>query len=136
MLDLDQVYGFDETMARDGVKMILDSKGEQYFVIRRIPNSDYERDLSREFRRHKKILDLETEDSEKLSQKLMAEVLAKTVVTGWKGMSLKGKKLDYNFENTVKILIAYPPLRSAILDFAQDIKNYRLTDDVAEIKKS
>jgi hypothetical protein len=136
MLDIDKVFGYDEAMARDGVKMILDSKGEQYFLVRRIPNPDYERRLSQEFRRNKKILDLETEDSEKLSQKLMADVLARTVLLGWEGISLKGKKLAFNHENAVKLLIDYPSLRATLLEFAQDTKNFRPTDNLEEIKKS
>lgn len=136
MLDIDKVFGFDEKMAQDGVKMILDAKGEQYFIVRRIPNPEYERLLSKEFRRHKKILDLETEDSEKLSQRLMAEVLAKTVLVGWEGIALKGKKLaSYNVDVAKNLLIDYPSLRSSILEFAQDTKNFRPTDNVEEIKK-
>jgi len=136
MLDVDKVFGFDQTMATEGVKMVLDAAGSQYFLVRRIPNPDYERQLSKEFRRNKKVLDLETEDSEKLSQKLMAEVLARTVLIGWEGISLKGKKMSFSVEHATQLLIAYPSLRSAILEFAQDTKNFRPADEVAEVKKS
>jgi hypothetical protein len=136
MFDIDKVYGFDEKLSHDGVKMVLDAAGEQYFLVRRIPNPDYERLLSKEFRRHKKVLDLETADSEKLSQKLMSEVLAKTILIGWDGVALKGKKLAFSVENAVKLLIEYPVLRSSIMEFAQDIKNFRPAESVEEIKKS
>ena len=136
MLDIDKVFGFDEKMAQDGVKMELDAEGKQYFIVRRVPNSDYEHLLSGEWRRYKKILDMKTEESEKLSQKLMANVLAKTVLIGWEGVSLKGKKLPaYSVEVAKNLLIDYPAMRTAILDFAQEMDNFRPTDNVEEIKK-
>ncbi|MDD5486774.1 MAG: hypothetical protein WDA41_07965 [Candidatus Neomarinimicrobiota bacterium] len=135
MFDIDKVFGFDDKMAQEGVKMFLDAKGEQYFLVRRIPNPDYERMLSREFRRNKRLLEMETPESELLSQKLMAEVLAKTVLIGWEGIAVKGKKLPFSVEGAAKILTEYPNLRSAVLEFGQDTKNFRPTDDVEEVKK-
>jgi len=135
MLDIDKVFGFDEKMAKDGVKMILDIKGEQFFLVRRTPNPDYERQLGQEYRRYEKVLKLKTPESEELSQKLMAEVLAKTVLIGWGGISVKGKKLEFTVENATKLLLDYPALRTSIIDFAQEASNFRPTDDSAEIKK-
>jgi len=135
MLDIDKVFGFDEKMAKDGVKMILDIKGEQFFLVRRTPNPDYERQLGQEYRRYEKVLKLKTPESEELSQKLMAEVLAKTVLIGWGGISVKGKKLEFTVENATKLLLDYPALRTSIIDFAQEASNFRPTDDPAEIKK-
>jgi len=135
MLDIDKVFGFDKKMAEDGVKMILDVKGEQFFLVRRIPNPDYERQLGQEYRRWEKVLKMKTPEAEELSQKLMAEVLARTVLIGWSGISNKGKKLEFNVENATKLMLEYPALRSAVVEFAQEPSNYRPTDDVAEVKK-
>lgn len=135
MLDIDRVFGFDKKMADEGVKMVLDVKGEQFFLVRKIPNPDYERQLGQEYRRWEKVLKMKTPEAEELSQKLMAEVVSRTVLIGWGGISLKGKKLEFSPENAAKLLIEYPSLRSAVMDFAQETSNFRPTDDVAEVKK-
>ena len=138
MLDIDRVFGFDESLASDGVKMVLDAKGQQFFIVRRIPNPEYQRKLEQEFRRNEKVLKFGADDpeTEKLSQKLMAEVIAKTVLVGLTGITVKGKKVVYSIENAIKLLIDYPTLRASIIEFGQDTTNYRLVDEVEEVKKS
>jgi hypothetical protein len=76
------------------------------FLIARAGNRKYGRALSEAVTKNQIKLDLKDDAADALSDKLMAEVLAKTILLGWKGeINFKGEPLAYSYENAVKVLM-------------------------------
>ncbi len=140
MFDLDKGYGFNEKLADEGVKMVIgpDEK-EDYFLIRRIPNKDYTREMNKVQQANHKMLEyLKRQDSDKhseLNTKLLCDVMGKTVLVGWGTIVVGGKKVKYSSKEAVKLLVDYRDFKSDVIDFATDNNNYPLELDVEEIKK-
>ena len=121
--DLTAAYATNSKLVEDGAKMVLTE--DSFCIIARIPNEKYTRKLSKEVERHQRLLDLKTDESEKMSNIIMSSVLAETVLIGWEGLVFEGKPIKYSVENAQKVLRAYPDFRRSIVEFANDITNYR-----------
>ena len=122
MFDVSKAFGTDPKKAAEGVNMYLNAEKTDYFIIRRIPgNKDYERELQKEYRRHEKAIKFgdREEAVDALSTKLLAKVLANTVLVGWENIAVKGKKLAYSIEAAQKLLIEFSDLRQAITEGAR-----------------
>jgi len=133
MFDLNTAFGVDETRVEEGVKMIFTD--DSYLVVARMPNNRYERELSSQVERHAAVLELKTPESEKLNKDILAEVIAKTVILDWKGITDGGKVIKYSAESARKMLIKYSDLKKAVVRFAEDINNYRSAEEKAAVKK-
>ena len=133
MFDLSAAFGTNEQSVEEGVKFQLDDSS--YLLIARMPNSRYRRELSLQVERNSRVLDLKTAESEKLNSEIMVDVIAKTVLLGWEGITQDGKKLEYSTENAKAMLMKYDDFRKVVTDFASDINNYRQAQEEETIKK-
>lgn len=136
MFDINENYGFNKDLADDGAKMILDPDGKEYFVVRRTPNPEYRRLLSQKYRRHERLVKKKSKDADALAEKLMAEVVAATVLIGWKGVGQAGKSIPYSEKAALDLLMKFPELKTDIIEFSGDLSNYQNEEDFVEIKKS
>lgn len=142
MTDIMTSYGYNERAAEEGVKMYVgaDEKTE-YVVIRRANNKSYVRELTSILQANAKRLEaLEKTDQqsyEALNARLMAEVLAKTVVVGFgPGVTFNKKPIPDTWEARQEILMAPTSLKLKCIEFANDDKNYPVELDVEDVKKS
>lgn len=141
MADLMTMFGYDETTAESGVKMILGANpATEYAVICRYGNKNYDRVLTKVMQDNNKALELlKTVDPEaynKKNRELVAEVVAKTVfVELGPGITVNGKKVDNTWEARRDILLLPTDFYSKVVEFSQDKSNYPVKKDVEEIKK-
>lgn len=140
MADFNKLYDFDEELADKGAKMIVGPNPEEdYVFVRRIPNPEYQRELDRVLQANHKVLEYSKQQDpkkyEELNGKLLAGVIAKTVVTGWGVVKLDGKTLKFNVKNATLLLTRYPEFRGDLIDFGRDRNNYPAKVDVEEVKK-
>jgi len=140
MFDVTKSYGFDKEAANTGVKMIVGADDEDYILIKKMPNDDYQRELQKVSAANDKILThlklQNPEEHTKLDRRLQCQVMAKTVVIGWgKTFGENDKLIKYSADECARMLEEYPDFRYACSEFAQDKLNYPLVPDVKEIKK-
>jgi hypothetical protein len=140
MFDLEKSYGYDKVAADKGMKKPLGVDPEEYIQLRYIPgNKEYKALLMKKYRASSQILEFYKDKpdlAEEISSKIMAEVLAETVVTGWgKEFAVKGKAIPFSAENCVKVFLDYPAFRQDCLAWADDKANYPLVSDETTVEK-
>lgn len=58
------------------------------------------------------------------------EISVKVFVEGcmldWEGVEIDGKKVDFSFDDAVKLLVSLPELAQALIEHASDKDNYRV----------
>lgn len=108
------------------------------FLIARSDNKRFLSRISEEYTKHQEKIDAGGEEAEKLSEKIMAEVMAETVVLDWKGVAYKGKPFPYSKANVVKIF-TQPEMRDfhdVLINLAADAEAYRLKEEAEQTKNS
>jgi ribosomal protein L15 len=138
--DLNKIYDFDEKLAEEGAKMIIGpNQKEDFILVRRIPNPEYQRELDKVMQASHKVLEFAKQQDpkkyEELNGKLLAKVVARTVVTGWGVVKVDGKVKKFSASAAEEILTKYPEFRGDVIDFARDRSNYPAQVDVEEVKK-
>lgn len=106
------------------------------FIVARSGNKKYGKLLSDLVKKNQIALDLKDDAADDLSDKLMAEVLAKTILVGWKGeITYKGEKLKYSTANAMKLL-AHADFRALVSRWADDREQYRAKQIEEKVKNS
>lgn len=96
------------------------------FIVARAGNKKYGKLLSELVKKHQIALDLKDDAADELSDRLMAEVLSKTILVGWKGeITYKGEKLKYSTANAAKLL-AHADFRAQVSRWADDREAFRV----------
>lgn len=121
MLDIFSTFATDEVAENEGV-WVPHSKAR--FLIGRAGNRNYVKLLGEQIEKHQLELDAKDEAADKLSQKIMIDVVAKTVLLGWENLAYKGKPLAYSVENAV-MLLKHKDFRLLVSKMSDDINNFR-----------
>lgn len=122
MFDVFAEYATDTALENEGTWMEL---GEAKFLIARSGNKNYTRQLTRAVERHKKLLDRKDDAADKLSDEIMVNVLAETVLLGWEGVAFKGEALPYSVDNAKKLL-GIKDFRRQIMELADDFDAFKV----------
>lgn len=125
MLDVFNEYATKEHLENDGTWVEL---GDAKFLIARTGNKRYVRKLSKAVDRHKKLLDRKDDAADKLSDQIMVDVIAETILLGWQGVSFKGETMPYSLENA-KTLLAIKDFRRQIVELADDFDAYKAVEE-------
>lgn len=103
-------------------------------LIARTGNDRYARLLSAKYEEHQRALDLKSEASEQLSKQIMIEVMAETILLGWRGeMKAKGEALTYSVANATRLL-GVKDFRALVNRLASDFDSYRAAQEEAVVK--
>ncbi len=123
MLDVFEKFATDETKEECGVEVSL---GEGVsLTIARANNSAFLRMIQEEADKvAEKSATLNEDEAEELDKQAMLNVLAKTVLLGWTGLSYKGKPIKYNTANAVKLL-KHKDFRRLVMEHANNFEHYR-----------
>lgn len=118
-----------------GKGVILDYPGFSISIHRAGgANKKYAQALVNKMRPHRHKVQNGTMDEE-VAQKLLIEVFAETVVTGWENVKGKdGKEIPYTKENCVKLLTDLPELFKDIQDQATSIAIFKSEIEETDIK--
>lgn len=131
MLDIFAQYATDETLENNGTWFELGAGAE--VLVARAGNRKYGKLLTKEVERARKVLDLADDVAEAKSDEIMVDVLANTILLGWKGLQYKGEAIEYSVENAKKLL-AHKDFRKAVAQFADDVEAYKIKEEQAQGK--
>jgi hypothetical protein len=125
-MDLKKTFGTDKEKEKKG---IVKQIGEGAWVrIARIGNPDYERVLTALSKPYRLQIQRGTLDP-KIQDKLYIEVIAKTVLLDWGGITDNGVDVAYSVENAIKMLTDYPDFLEFIVAEANRLENFKLQAD-------
>lgn len=121
-MDIFSTYATDESKETEGVWQEI---GDAKFLIARSGNPNYVKKLSKLFEQNQKSLERKDDAADKLSEKLMVDVLAGTILLGWENVQFKGEALPYSHENAVKLL-GVKDFRKQVVQLSDDFGSYKL----------
>ena len=124
MLDIFKEYATDEKLELGGVTKEL---GEGKFTIGRARNDNYLKFYGDLQAANADKLRLGGEEAKKLSEELLLEVYAKTILLGWENVAFQGKKLPYSTENAIKLL-RVKDFFAVVNTWAHDIANFKAVE--------
>lgn len=134
---------FYNTFATDknlesGAGVTLDYGKDGKITIHRAggANQKYARVASVKLKPYSRQIQTGTADPDVI-KRVMAEIYADAVITGWEGVTDKnGKTIPYSKENVVKLLVDLPDLFEEIQKQADLISNFRAEQIEADAKNS
>jgi len=140
MLDIFKQYATDPQAEQDGREFPF---GEGvYLCIARANNARYTHMLNARFQQFKHELDKKNTPEEiaagrARSDKIMAEVMAHTVLLGWRGpLGFKGQLVgDYSVQKA-QDLLQYPEFQNAVAAKASEFRNFLYEVEAADAKNS
>lgn len=129
-MDIFKEFAVDESKENEGVWHAL---GEGRMLGARAGNRRYARMLSREVEKHQRELDAKTDAADALSDKIMIDVMANTILLGFEGLTFKGAPLAYSVENA-KMLLSVKDFRSLVNARANEFDAYRAVQEEDAVK--
>lgn len=130
MNPLYQAYETDKKVETEGVilEFGLNSKGKPIGIrIRRAggANVAFMKVFEHESKPHRRMMNVESLDPA-VSEKIMRETYAKTVVCGWENVEDRdGNPLEFNHANVIQLFTDLPDLFREIVKSSQDIALFR-----------
>lgn len=133
-LDIFKQFAVDESKETEGAWISLTP--ETKLLVARAGNRNYARLLAKLVEQHRSQIDSNDEAvSEEVTEMIMTEVMAKSILLGWEGVLYKGEELPYSPE-TAKQLLALKDFRKQVAQFADNFDNYRAQSEEATVKNS
>lgn len=130
-LDLFAEFATNEDAEVTGVKQ--EFKGVT-FLIARSGNREYGKLLTKLINKNQRVLDGKDAAADAMSDKIMVEVIAKTILKGWEGnIVYKGEPMPYSVENA-KTVLTHKDFRAQIMKMADDSEKYRVVQMEEEEK--
>lgn len=125
MIDLFEQFATDENLEVSGTWV---EYGEAKFLVARLGNRKYAKKLTAAVERNQKLLDRKDDAAEALSDKIMIDTLAETILLGWEGVKFKGVDLPYSVENA-KMVLGLKDFRREIMKMAEDMEAYKVKQE-------
>jgi hypothetical protein len=120
-VDIFAAYAVDEGKEINGADVTI---GDATFKIARAGNKHYVKLLQKEVEKNQKALDAKDDSADTLSDRIMIDVIAETILLGWSGVSYKGKPMDYSKANA-RELLSHKEFRREIMKRADDFSSFQ-----------
>lgn len=129
-MDIFATYAVNEDLENNGTWMEL---GDAKFLIARAGNRSYSKLFTKEYERNQRALEAKDDNADKLAEKLMIKVIAKTILLGWENVKYQGKDLAYSVENA-EMLLAHKDFRREIVKMSEDFDAFKMQKEAEEEK--
>lgn len=134
MIDLFNSFATDEGVEQEGTLTKMSGCGDTDWLIARMPNKHYSKLIQKQVKMNRAVLDSKGDAAEKMSDSILVNVMAKTILLGWEGeISYKGKKYPYS-EEAAKMLLAHRDFRDTVSKVASDMETFKLVKDEEDEK--
>ncbi len=124
-MDIFKTFATDTAKETDGIWVDI---GDAQFLVARAGNQKYAKKLSKLFERNQKLLERKDAAADKLSEKLMVEVLAETILLDWKNVQYEDKDLAYSRESA-EMLLNIKDFRKQIMQLSDDFNAYKMVQE-------
>ena len=121
-MDIFSKYATDETKEVTGAEVLI---GDVTFLIGRAGNQKYAKRLMELVDANQKVLNLKDQNANDVSDKIMVDVMAETILLGWDAnLTYKGEVLPYSVENA-KLMLRHKDFRKEIMMAADNFGNFQ-----------
>lgn len=131
-MDIFASFGTDSKLEEEGTWVSLG--GNAKILVGRAGNKKYGRLLSTLVEKNQTLLDTKTDEADEVSDAIMIDVMANSILLGWEGLSFKGEVLPYSVDNA-KTLLAVKDFRVLVAGHAKNVSNFRAAAESATSKK-
>ena len=133
-MDIFKQFVTDPDKEKKGVWCPL--SGDAEFLIARMGNREYTRELTQEVERYSAALDGNDDVSDDTSDNIMVKLLSKHILLAWRGtVEYKGEALPYSKEAAEKLL-SVKDFRKWVIRQSELLKNFRAAEDKVIEKNS
>lgn len=130
-MDVFEVFATNTKKEEEGVEVKIGP--DSYITVARNNNRHYVKLLSTMFEENRQLLESGTEEGDKANQALMAEVIAKTILLGWRGLEYQGQPIEYSLENA-KMLLQHHEFLELVMKHARRAELFRATIEDSALK--
>jgi hypothetical protein len=125
--DIFDAYATDENLENNGTNFPLgkDSK----VLVARAGNRKYSKALTKQVELRRAELDANDEAADAVSDQIMVDVMADTILLGWDKLSFKGVDMPYSLDNA-KTLLRIKDFRKVIAGLSDQMDAYKLKAEV------
>ena len=127
--DVFEQFATDEALESNGTIFKLGAEAE--VLVARSGNRKFSKLITSQVALNKQTLDAEDDNVDSVSDTILIDVMAKTILLGWKGLFFKGQEIPYTFDNAKKLL-GIKDFRRQISKFADDMSAYKFKTDAAQ----
>lgn len=136
-INLFERFATNPTKEAKGAQTYIPGFGDTKFTVARQgpDNVAYSNLLNKRLKKDRAALESEGETATKVFNKLMAEVMGKTILLGWEGKVLweGGAELAYSEENAIKILTV-PEVRKRVQAVAENYETFLAKQEGEDVK--
>lgn len=121
--DIFTAYATDENLENNGTLFPLgkDSK----VLVARAGNRKYSKALTKAVEQRRVELDAGDDTADAVSDQIMVDVLAETILLGWENLSFKGVEMPYSQDNA-KTLLRIKDFRKVIAGLSDQMDAYKM----------
>lgn len=106
---------------------------DAYLTVARAGNKTYARLMQKAQEANKYTLDQKNHESDACAEKIYIDVMARSVLLGWRGVDYQGKPMQYSLENA-KILLAIKDFQNLVTRLASDFSRFKAATEAADEK--
>lgn len=128
-LDIFAEFATDENLELNGTWVPM-GKGCRLLIARSM-NRNYLKEVKRLVDLNQQILDLGNDASEAKDQEIRIEVMSKTILLGWEGLSFKGQDLPYTTDNA-RMVLGVKDFRERVAALSQNMEAYKVKLEKAQ----
>lgn len=125
----------DRQLEVDGVWVDIGDEDGTQLLIARIGNPNYNRLIRARLKPHKNLLQRDAMPIE-MQEKILNEVLAETVLLGWKNLMYKGKKINYSSARALEMINNISDFRELVMELANSMETFRVVEAEEDAKNS
>jgi hypothetical protein len=133
--DISTAFATDESLENEGAKFPL-SKGS-HLLVARAGNRRYSRALSKAVEQRRLELDVgpgsteaDADAAAAVSDEILINVMASTILVGWGGLSLKGEDLGEYSEEKARRVLAIKDFRKHVAGLSEQMDAYKVKEEV------
>ena len=131
-MDIFKTFGTDTEREEEGTWVNLGGKAK--ILVARAGNKKYSRMLNTLVSKNQLALDAKTDEADDLSDEIMIDVIASTILLGWEGIEVDGKPFPYSVENA-KTVLKLKDFKLLVSQNSKNIDNYRSAAEAVVTKK-
>lgn len=127
-MDIFSSFATDETLENEGkwrplsktAKILVARSGNpKYVAMLRAKMAEAQLDLS------------SGEEADQLAEGILIDVMAKTILLGWSGLTYQGKEAPYSFE-MAKTFLKVKDFRKKVAGMSDDFESFRVKEEVEQ----
>ena len=125
-MDILKEYKTDEKLEVDGKE--FDFGDGCWCIIARRGNPEYIKTMRRLMKPYKRQLRADRVPDE-VQERISIEVIANTILKGWRGMKENGVDVPYNLKNCIRLLTEYKDFREQVSEISDEMEHYKIAED-------